>query len=71
MVQTIYLNPATMEQKIIKEYELFTLVFDGWADNGKLQFGEISADGMRIDKVFQVDTTTSETIVIGTPTARP
>jgi Tol biopolymer transport system component len=71
IVRTIYLNAATMEQSVIKEYQLFTLLFDGWADNGKLQFAEFSADGMRVDKVYRIDVTTSETMLIGTPTVRP
>ena len=71
MVQTIFLNPVTMKQKVIREYEMFTLLFDGWTEDGKLQFSEISANGMRIDNVFQVDVANSATLVIGTPTPQP
>ncbi|MEW6028334.1 MAG: TolB family protein [Chloroflexota bacterium] len=70
-VQTILLNPVTMKQKVIREYGLFTLFFDGWTEDGKLQFSEVSPNGVRIDNVFQIDVTTSEIFDVGTPTPRP
>lgn len=71
MVQTILLDPVTMKQKVIREYQLFTLSFDGWADDGKLQFAQFSSSGMSIEQVIQIDVTTSEILVIGTSTPQP
>lgn len=72
VVQTIYLDTVTMNQKVIREYHpSFVLLFNGWADNRRLQFSEISADGWRYDEVFQIDVLTSEMFIIGTPTPNP
>jgi Tol biopolymer transport system component len=70
-IQTILLNPVTLKQKVVEEYDLYTKWFDGWAENGKLQFSQISDDGMRIDKVFQVDVGSFEENLVGTPTSGP
>lgn len=71
MVQTILLDTITMKQRVVREYALYTLLFDGWADNGKLQFAEMSPSGFMIGKVFQVDVATFETSEIGTATLMP
>ena len=67
MVQTIYLNPVTMKQKVIKEYELFTLFFQGWSDDGKLEF----LDYEHGNRIIHINPGNDETVVIGTPTSRP
>lgn len=57
MVQTIYLNLATMKQKVVKENPIFDFsgwaYFEGWTDNDTLEFTEAGR---------------KETIVVSTPT---
>ena len=67
MVQTIYLNLTTMKQKVIREYELYTLFFQGWSDDGELEF----LDYEHGDKIVHVNPENDETIIIGTSTPRP
>jgi hypothetical protein len=68
MVETIYLNIATMEQRVIREYKVSSLVFQGWTSDGKLEFMEFEKTGVQI---IRVDVNNNETVVIGTPTPTP
>ncbi|SRR5581483_2736052 len=61
VVQTIYLNLSTMKQKVIREYRIFTLWFQGWSNDGKLEFFENG-------NVIHVDPQSNMTIMVGTPT---
>jgi len=68
MVQTIYLNLRTMKQKVIQKYQVYTFDFQGWTNDGKLEFKELGKTGVQI---IQVDISTSTSVVIGTPTPSP
>lgn len=67
MAQTIVLNPANMEQKVIREYLVSTAYFQGWSDDGNLEFLD-TEKGVRI---VHINPKNNETIVIGTATPRP
>jgi hypothetical protein len=67
MAQTIVLNLSTMEQKFVREYIVSNSFFQGWSDNGNLEFFDID----RGAKIVHVNPGNNETIVIGTPTPRP
>jgi hypothetical protein len=64
MVQTIYLDPATMEQKVVREYRLFDLWFKGWSSDGQLEFSEKG-------NLVHVNGKNNETTIIGTLTPMP
>jgi Tol biopolymer transport system component len=38
MAQTIYLDLSTMKQKVIREYMVDTAYFQGWSEDGNLEF---------------------------------
>lgn len=69
MVRTIYLNPITMKQKIVKENPIYGYYkwayFQGWAADETLEFIEESGNGTQ---VIHIDIQDNESIVIGTPT---
>ncbi len=64
VVQTVYLDAILMKQKVIREYKLFTIWFEGWTPKGKLRFFENG-------KIVAVDPKTGQTLAIGTPTPNP
>ncbi len=71
MLQTIYLNLSTMEQKVIKEYPASdslggTSFIEGWLDDDTLVFTEFGSNGSR--QTIHVNVRNNQTIVIGTPT---
>ena len=68
MVQTIYLNLSTMKQKVVREYKLLAMDFQGWTDDGKLEFREY---GDTFSQIVHVDVKDNETFIIGTPTPNP
>ena len=63
-VQTIYLNLATTKQKVIKEYKLYAVKFNGWSDDDHLDFANF-------DTVVHANVNNDEIIVIGTITPVP
>jgi WD40-like Beta Propeller Repeat len=66
IVRTIFLNTTTMEQKLIKQYEMESMYFQGWSADGKLDFLEWPEQ-----QVVLVDIETGETALLGTATPRP
>jgi dipeptidyl aminopeptidase/acylaminoacyl peptidase len=66
--QTIYLDPSTMKQKIVREYMVDTSYFDGWSDDENLSFLDI--DGGTAD-IVHLNIKNGEVVKIGTPTPRP
>jgi hypothetical protein len=64
MVQTIYLDVARMNQKVIQEYKLEDIWFEGWTPEGNLRFFENG-------KIVAVDPKSGRTLAIGTPTPNP
>ncbi len=73
MLQTIYLDVATMKLKLIMEYSVPLsrpewAAFDGWVDNNTLIFVESGNMG---EQVVYLNIRNNESIVIGTPTPRP
>jgi hypothetical protein len=66
MAQTIILTLATMEQQVVREYMVDTSYFQGWTDDGNLEFLDFDK-GVRI---VHVNPKNKETIVIGTPTPK-
>jgi len=71
MVQTIYLDLSTMKQKVIREYELFIIDFQGWTSDGKLEFREFKSYWDTSSQIVHVDPRNNMSVVIGTPTPRP
>lgn len=71
MVQTIYLDLSTMEQKVIREYELFIIDFQGWTSDGKLEFREFKSYWDTSSQIVHIDPSNHVSVVIGTPTAIP
>ena len=71
MVQTIYLDPNTMKQKVMKENPTFDFsgwaYFQGWADNDTLEFVE-AGNTDNETQIIHVDVKNKETILVGTPT---
>jgi WD40 repeat protein len=65
-VQTIYLDIATMQKKLIAENELYTIMFDGWNDDSSLKFLDLSSRN-----VLVFDLNTNEYHSIGTATPQP
>ena len=69
LLQTIYLNLSTMQQKVIKEYIPFDApgwtVFQGWVGNSTLEFAESSDNGVRI---IHIDVDNKKVFFVGTPT---
>ena len=57
-----------MKQKVIREYKLFDMEFQGWTDDGKLEFREY---GNTFSQIVHVNTKNNETIIIGTTTPSP
>jgi len=68
MIQTIVLNPLTMEQKQILVYLVYTYEFYGWTDDGQLEFLELNQKGPQI---IHIDPENGTPLVIGTPTPSP
>jgi len=66
MVQTIYLNLSSMKQRVLREYQVYTLFFQGWVGEGNLEFLEF--DGRNI---IHVNPSSNESVVVGTATPRP
>jgi len=64
IAQTIYLDLSTMRQKIIRTYEVDTSYFQGWTDDGSLEFIDFE-NGVYI---VHVNPKNEEMIIIGTPT---
>jgi len=71
MVQMIYLDLSRMKQKVIREYELFTIDFQRWTSDGKLEFREFKSYSDTSSQIVHVDFRNNTSIVIGTPTTRP
>ncbi len=67
MAQTIYLNPSTLKQKVVREYMVDSSYFQGWSVDGNLEFIDLE-NGVYI---VHVNPRNGKTIVIGTPTPRP
>jgi Tol biopolymer transport system component len=67
-VQTIYLNLLTMKQRVIQEYKVYSFDFQGWADDGKLEFKEFGKTDVQI---IQIDVSNDKLVVVGTPTPSP
>jgi hypothetical protein len=66
-IQTIYLDVRTMRQKLIKEYTVYGYNFQGWTEQGKLEFKVVQENSY----IEQIDMATGETSVIGTVTPTP
>lgn len=64
VVQTIYIDLLTMKQKVVKEYRTFELWFQGWSNNGMLEFLDVTKGQV----VININPKNSEIIIIGTPT---
>lgn len=67
IAQTIVLNPSTMKQKVVRKYMVSTSYFQGWSEDGNLEFFDVG-NGVYI---VHVNPKSGETIVIGTPTSGP
>jgi Tol biopolymer transport system component len=67
IAQTIYLELSTMKQKAIREYMVDSSYFQGWSEDGNLEFIDLE-NGIYI---VHVNPRNDETIVIGTPTPIP
>jgi len=68
MVQTIYLNLTTMRQRVIREYFFDKAHFQGWTNDGKLEFNEYNKG---LYQIVHVDLSNNESVIIGTPTPKP
>jgi hypothetical protein len=71
MLQAIYLDLSTMEQKVIKQYSTYdslrsTSFFEGWVDDETLVFTEFGNNGFQ--QTIHVNVRNNQIIVIGTPT---
>ncbi len=64
VAQTIYLDLSTMKQKIVREYIVSTSYFQGWSNDGTLEFLDVEK-GL---KIVHINPINNEAIVIGTPT---
>ena len=64
IAQTIVLNPLTMIQKVVREYMVSTSYFQGWSEDGTLEFFDIEPNV----SIVHVNPKSGETTVIGTPT---
>jgi len=64
MAQAIYLNPSTMEQKVVREYRVSASYLQGWSEDGNLAFFDF---GIGVN-IVDVNPSNNEPIVIGTPT---
>jgi dipeptidyl aminopeptidase/acylaminoacyl peptidase len=64
MAQTIVLSLSTMKQKVIREYLVGSTYFQGWSDDGNLEFFDVEIKVA----IVHVNPQSGETIVIGTPT---
>lgn len=67
VAQTIYLDLSTMKQKVIKEYKVERAFFQGWSDDGKLEFLEFEKGA----RVILINPKNFEIMVVGTPTPLP
>lgn len=70
MLQAIYLDLSTMEQKVIKEYPTYassgwTWFFEGWVDDETVVFTESGTNGFQ--QTIRVNVRNNQIIVIGTP----
>jgi len=65
-VQVIYLDAVTLQQKVVKYYDLESMWFEGWVGEHTLQFR-----GLRNEPIFLIDIITNETTIIGTATPSP
>lgn len=71
MLQAVYLDLSTMEQKVIKEYPTYdssgwTSFFERWVDDETLVFTEFGNNGFQ--QTIHVNVRNNQIIVIGTPT---
>jgi hypothetical protein len=67
IVQTIYLNVSTMKQRLIREYKLFTLLFQGWSDDNSIEFLDLENNA----NIIHINPRNNEVIVVGTITPQP
>lgn len=68
VAQTIFLDLSTMKQKIVREYMVSTLYFDGWSDDNNLRYLDIrGAKGY----ILNLNIINGEVVEIGTPTPQP
>ena len=67
LAQIIYLNSSTTEQKLVHEYKVDMSYFQGWSDDGTLEFLDIENG----NNIVHVNPRSNETIIIGTPTPHP
>jgi len=66
--QTIYLDPSTMKQKIVREYMVDNSYFDGWSDEANLSFLDIKGG---LGYIVHLNLKNGEVVEIGTPTPQP
>lgn len=62
VVQTIYLNLSTMKQKVVREYMVDECYFQGWSEDGNLEFVDFENGAY----IIHVNPRNEETIIIGT-----
>jgi Tol biopolymer transport system component len=65
-VQVIHLDAVAMKQKLVKQYDLESMWFEGWVGEHTLRFR-----GRRGEPIFLIDVITNETTIIGTATPSP
>lgn len=63
-VQTIYLDLSTMKQKVVREYMVDECYFQGWSEDGNLEFVDFQNGAY----IIHVNPKSEETIIIGTLT---
>lgn len=68
VAQTIFLDPSTMKQQVVREYIVDTSYFDGWSDDENLVFLDIKGGKAYI---VHLNLKNGEMIEIGTPTPQP
>ena len=68
VAQTIFLDPSTMKQQVVREYIVETSYFDGWSDDENLVFLDIKGGKAYI---VHLNLKNGEMIEIGTPTPQP
>jgi WD40 repeat protein len=68
VAQTIYLDPSTMKQQVVREYMVDTSYFDGWSDDENLVFLDIKGGK---GYIVHLNLKSGEIVEIGTPTPQP
>lgn len=66
LVQVIYLNLDTLEQKVVKQYNVESMRFEEWVGERQLRFR-----GLRDEPIFLIDLFTGEVSLLGTATPLP